>query len=443
MKKVLCVIGTRPEAIKMAPVVRALARDPDIRPIVCATGQHREMLRDALSMFSIAPDIDLDLMRPRQTLAHVTSAVLDALDRVLHETSPDFVLVQGDTTTTMAAALAAFYRHVPTGHVEAGLRTGDLTAPWPEEANRRIAAVVTRLHFAPTARARDNLLREGIAPQCVHVTGNTVIDALLWMAERIERDDEFRRAQERALPFLATAGRSRGRRLILVTGHRRESFGRGFENICTALARLAEREDVEIVYPVHLNPNVREPVHRILGGRRNVHLIEPVDYRRFVLLMMRADLILTDSGGVQEEAPALGRPVLVMREVTERAEAVKEGVVRLVGTEAERIVAETGRLLDDADARARMSRPTFCYGDGRAAERIRAVLRPALGLETARPAAHEESILVFGRAWSGSCAPRLGEVRRRRKGASSGSVAKWRASLPMSHSCVRMGHAGT
>ncbi|RMF15986.1 MAG: UDP-N-acetylglucosamine 2-epimerase (non-hydrolyzing) [Alphaproteobacteria bacterium] len=380
MKTVLCVIGTRPEAIKMAPVVRALGSSGRFRPVVCATGQHREMLDEALAMFSLSPDVDLDVMRPGQTLAGVSAAVLGGIDGVLADADPDSVLVQGDTTTTMAAALAAFWRGIPVGHVEAGLRTGDLRAPFPEEANRRIASIVTDLHFAPTPAARRNLLAEGVAADRVHVTGNTVIDALLWMAERVRDDRALADEMTARIPALARCGEG-GRRLVLVTGHRRESFGRGFENICTALARIAERDDVEIVYPVHLNPNVRGPVHRRLGRHENIHLIEPVDYRRFVWLMTRAHLVLTDSGGVQEEAPALGRPVLVMREVTERAEAVDAGVVRLVGTDPDRIVAEVSRLIDDPEHHARMSRPTFCYGDGHAAERIVKLLEKMGGKE--------------------------------------------------------------
>lgn len=369
MVKVLAVFGTRPEAIKMAPVVAALKARPgrfDVR--VCVTAQHREMLDAVLALFGIKPEYDLDLMRPGQDLFDVTTGVLSGMKRVLATERPDIVLVHGDTTTTMAAALAAFYCRIPVGHVEAGLRTGDKYAPFPEEINRKVAGVVADLHFAPTEAARDNLLREGVASGAIHVTGNTVVDALLDVAGRIRGDAALRSLLSAEFPFLDP-----DRRLILVTGHRRENFGDGFEHICRALADLAAKyADVQILYPVHLNPQVQEPVNRILGGggASGIHLVPPVDYLPFVYLMDRAHLIVTDSGGVQEEAPSLGKPVLVMREVTERPEAVAAGTVRLVGTGREAIVREASRLLDDPEAYAAMSHAHNPYGDGLAAERI-------------------------------------------------------------------------
>jgi UDP-N-acetylglucosamine 2-epimerase (non-hydrolysing) len=374
--RVLSVFGTRPEAIKMAPVVLRLAAHPGFEAKVCVTAQHRSMLDSVLEDFAIRPDFDLDVMRERQTLCGIAARVLDGLQGVLESFRPERVLVHGDTTTTLAASLAAFYNRVPVGHVEAGLRTGNLEAPWPEEANRKVTAVVTDLHFAPTERARRALLAEGVAPEKIHVTGNTVIDALLLAREKLRRDARLARRIAERFAFLDPS-----RRLVLVTGHRRESFGQGFENICRALAELARRHaDIEILYPVHLNPNVREPVFRILGGLPAVHLIDPVEYLPFVHLMDRAHLIVTDSGGIQEEAPALGKPVLVMREVTERPEAVEAGTVRLVGTDFARIVEETSRLLTDPAAYRRMATAINPYGDGRAAERIERALERAHGL---------------------------------------------------------------
>ena len=366
--KILTIFGTRPEAIKMAPVVRALAADPssfDSR--VCVTAQHRRMLDQVLRLFAIQPDHDLDLMRPGQDLTDITANVLIGLRDVLRTERPDLVLVHGDTTTTSAASLAAFYQRIPVGHVEAGLRTGNIHAPWPEEMNRRLTGQIAEWHFAPTERAQANLLREGVEPRRITVTGNTVIDALLEIVQRLRDDQDLRAEVESGFDFLASI---QGQRLILVTGHRRENFGAGFERICQALARLADRPDVRIVYPVHLNPNVQEPVHRLLGGRDNIHLIEPLDYLPFVALMDRADLLITDSGGVQEEAPSLGKPVLVMRETTERPEAVEAGTVRLVGTDDSAIVREAERLLDDPAAYESMSRAHNPYGDGQAALRI-------------------------------------------------------------------------
>lgn len=370
MRTVLFVFGTRPEAIKLAPVIEAARRDPSLRVRVCVTGQHREMLAQVLRLFDVTPDADLDVMQPDQTLGDVAAAVLSKLSAVFRELRPDVVVVQGDTTSAFAAGLAAFYGGIEVAHVEAGLRSGNPYAPWPEEVNRRLLSVVTQLHFAPTEGARANLLQEGVDAARVHVTGNTVIDALKKTVERIGSDDALRARIEAELPFLEPR-----RRLILVTGHRRENFGPGFESICAALAELVRtHEEVEIVYPVHLNPNVRDPVHRILGECERIRLIDPVDYISFVYLMTRSELILTDSGGVQEEAPTLGKPVLVMRDTTERPEAVESGNVRLVGTRRESIVAETSRLLLDVAHRESMSRPSDVFGDGKASERIAAIL---------------------------------------------------------------------
>lgn len=365
----------------MAPVIQALRQADGIETRVCVTAQHRQMLDQVLQLFDIRPDHDLNLMQPGQDLTDITANVLHGLRPVLAAERPDLVLVHGDTTTTLAGALAAYYQRIPVGHVEAGLRTGNIHAPWPEEMNRRIAGAITSFHFAPTARARDNLQREGVGEERIHVTGNTVIDALLAVVDKVRANPELQ-AQFR---FLDPA-----RRTVVVTGHRRENFGDGFQRICRALGRLAERSDVQIVYPVHLNPNVLGPVREALGQRDNVHLIEPLDYLPFVALMDRADLIITDSGGVQEEAPSLGKPVLVMRETTERPEAVEAGTVRLVGTDEERIVREAARLLDDPQAYAAMSRAHNPYGDGRAAGRIVRVIQqqeePSLGPCGSEPA---------------------------------------------------------
>ena len=338
--------------------------------MICLTAQHRSMLDQAIELFALKPDFDLNLMAANQDLTHITSAVLVGLDPILREVKPDRVLVHGDTTTTLAASLAAFYGHVPVGHVEAGLRTGNMSAPWPEEMNRRLADSVCDLHFAPTEGARDNLIKEGIAPKGIHVTGNTVIDALLQVVSRLNSDAKLNKEIRSKLPPL-----SEQRRLILVTGHRRESFGAGFERICSALRRLAdERDDIEIFYPVHLNPNVREPVTRMLGNHPRIRLLDPLDYLPFVFLMNCCHFIITDSGGIQEEAPSLGKPVLVMREVTERPEAVAAGAVKLVGTDTDRIVAEACLLLDDATAYGRMAGARNPFGDGHAAERIARVI---------------------------------------------------------------------
>ena len=359
MRTVLVVFGTRPEAIKLAPLIDELRRDPGFDIRVCVTGQHREMLAQVLELFAITPDVDLDVMQPGQELSDVAAAVLAKLSIVLRSMQPSLVIVQGDTTSAFAAGLAAFYAGIEVAHVEAGLRSGDLTAPWPEEANRRLLSVVTRVHFAPTEDAREHLLAEGVDPACVHVCGNTVIDALHATVARLPAGEA-----------------DASRRLILVTGHRRESFGAPLEEICHALATIArEHEEVEIVYPVHLNPQVREPVMRILGDTPRVRLIDPVDYVTFVQLMTRSYCILTDSGGVQEEAPTLGIPVLVLRDTTERPEAVRAGNARVVGTSRDAIVSEVARLLTDREHHASMSQPSAVFGDGRAAARIAAVLR--------------------------------------------------------------------
>ena len=369
--KVLTVFGTRPEAIKMAPLVHALAKDPHFEAKVCVTAQHREMLDQVLKLFSIVPEYDLNIMQPGQGLTEITCRILEGLKPVLESFKPDVVLVHGDTTTTMAASLAAFYQRIPVGHVEAGLRTGDLSSPWPEEGNRTLTGHLATYHFAPTETSRQNLLRENIADNRIAVTGNTVIDALFWVRDRVLSDETLRNELTQRYPFLAN-----GKNMILVTGHRRESFGRGFEQICHALAEIAANNpDVQIVYPVHLNPNVSEPVKRILGHVENVMLIEPQDYLPFVWLMNRAWLILTDSGGIQEEAPSLGKPVLVMRDMTERPEAVSAGTVCLVGTDSQRIVNEVTRLLQDESAYQAMSRAHNPYGDGQACHRILSALK--------------------------------------------------------------------
>jgi UDP-N-acetylglucosamine 2-epimerase (non-hydrolysing) len=359
----LLIFGTRPEAIKMAPIVRECCRRHEaVEPTVCLTGQHREMLAQVTDYFGIRAHVDLQLMRPDQTLAELTARCVEGLDEALRRYQPDCVVAQGDTTTVMAAALAAFYRRVPLVHVEAGLRTRDLRAPWPEELNRRIVSIATALHCAPTPRAAETLLAEGAPPQAVHVTGNPVVDALQQTLPR-ELADAGR--WERKYAMLDQ------RRMILITGHRRESFGPGFECICRAIAALADRfAECELLYPVHLNPNVQEPVRRLLGDRENVHLLPPVPYPEFVWLMHRSTLILTDSGGVQEEAPSLQKPVLVMRDTTERPEAVEAGAAKLVGTSVERIVSAATELLTDPAAYAACQISNNPYGDGHAAERI-------------------------------------------------------------------------
>ncbi len=365
MKKVLLVFGTRPEAIKMAPVYKELKRSQKVQVKVAVTGQHREMLEQVLKLFEIKPDYDLKVMKPGQGLTEITAAVLTGLKPVLEEFEPDLLLVHGDTTTTLAASLAAYYRQIPVGHVEAGLRTGNIYSPWPEEINRKLTGSIAQLHFAPTEKAAENLKSETVPDYCISITGNTVIDALLEAVDRLENDPNYSATLDEELGIDLT------KRLILVTGHRRESFGLGFERICDALANIAKREDVQIIYPLHLNPNVKGPVETNLASLERVSLIEPQNYLPFVHLMRRADIILTDSGGVQEEAPSLGKPVLVLRETTERPEAVDAGTVVLVGTDADLILSETFTLLDDQAAYEDMSRTHNPYGDGLASQRIR------------------------------------------------------------------------
>ena len=370
-KHILFIFGTRPEAIKMAPVIRELLKFPDLFLVkVCVTAQHRRMLDQVLDLFDIIPDYDLDIMKPGQSLTDVTCNVLSGLVPVLTASSPDIVLVHGDTTTAMAASIAAYYAGIPVGHVEAGLRTGNKLAPFPEEMNRRFTACVADIHFAPTEQALRNLQSEGVPTSSIHVTGNTVIDALLSVVHKVRNDAELQLRMAERFSYLGT-----GKRLILVTGHRRENFGSGFENICHALKEIADTHtDVEIVYPVHLNPNVQEPVNRILADSQSVHLIEPQEYLPFVWLMERSYLIITDSGGVQEEAPSLGKPVLVMRDITERPEAVYAGTVKLVGTDVTKIVTEAAILLKDNAAYSAMSLASNPYGDGKAAARIAGIL---------------------------------------------------------------------
>lgn len=364
--KTLCIFGTRPEAIKMAPLALALAADERFDAKVCVTGQHREMLDQVLGLFSITPEFDLNIMKPGQDLTDVTTSILQGLKGVLSEFKPDIVLVHGDTATTFAASLAAYYQQIPVAHVEAGLRTGNLYSPWPEEGNRKLTGALAKLNFAPTDTSRNNLLREGVSPDNIVVTGNTVIDALLDVVKRLDQDPELLAQASEPAAFLDPA-----RKLILVTGHRRESFGDGFERICQALMEVAQQHpEVDIVYPVHLNPNVREPVNRLLNGIGNIYLIAPLDYLPFVHMMSRAHIILTDSGGVQEEAPSLGKPVLVMRDTTERPEAVSAGTVKLVGTNTLDIVRELNRLLVDSTAYQAMSYAHNPYGDGQACQRI-------------------------------------------------------------------------
>ena len=360
-KRIICSVGTRPEAIKMAPVIRALRQESwaDVR--ILATAQHRRMLDQALADFELHPDIDLNVMQHDQSLPELTARLLISLDETLRRESPEIVLAQGDTTTVLATALACFYRNSPFCHVEAGLRTGDFSNPFPEEMNRVVASRLTHLHFAPTETARTNLIREGIDPARILVTGNTVIDALLWTVEQAGPAD---------------LGLDPAKRLILVTAHRRENFGRPLEDICGAIRKLAEDyEDIQILYPVHPNPNVTGPVHRLLGGRERIHLCEPLSYRVFVAAMKRSYLILTDSGGVQEEAPALSKPVLVLRTETERPEAVEAGVVCVVGTEPHRIVSAARDLLDDPLLYRAMAKGVSPYGDGKASDRIVQALR--------------------------------------------------------------------
>ena len=378
MKKVMLVFGTRPEAIKMAPLVKEFQKEREsFETQVCVTGQHREMLDQVLGIFGIVPDYDLNIMRQGQDLYDVTARVLTGMRDVLKEARPDAVLVHGDTTTSMAAALAAFYQQIPVGHVEAGLRTHDIYSPWPEEMNRQITGRIATWHFAPTALSRQNLLDEGVRDEDITVTGNTVIDALHMVVERIKRDAGL---SEKLGEELRTGGYDverlkNGRRLVLITGHRRENFGEGFLNICHAIKTLSGKyPDVDFVYPMHLNPNVRRPIHEVFGEDLtrlgNLFFIEPLEYLSFVYLMEKSSMVLTDSGGIQEEAPGLGKPVLVMRDTTERPEALEAGTVKLVGTDYGKIVGEVSTLLDDEEAYERMSSAVNPYGDGKACGRI-------------------------------------------------------------------------
>ncbi len=367
MKKILSVFGTRPEAIKMAPVVQELAKYPNFFVSkVCVTAQHRQMLDQVLSLFRIVPDYDLDIMKPGQNLSDVTCSVLHGISSVFEDFQPDIVLVHGDTTTTMATTLAAYYQQIAVGHVEAGLRTHNIYSPWPEEMNRRITGAIARYHFAPTKKAAENLRKENIPTENIRILGNSVIDALLKVVETIRHDTSLRSKLDKQFEFLNPQ-----KRLILVTGHRRENFGDGFERICIAIKTLLEKHgDVEVVYPVHMNPNVREPVNRILQDIPTIHLLEPQEYLPFVYLMEKCHFIITDSGGVQEEAPSLGKPVLVMRDTSERPEAIEAGTVKLVGTDTNTIVCEAEKLLTDSSIYKHMAKSLNPYGDGMTAPRI-------------------------------------------------------------------------
>lgn len=370
MKKILSVFGTRPEAIKMAPLVRALEADKRFESKVCVTGQHREMLDQVLDLFEIKCDFDLNIMKPGQSLSDVTAAILSGLKPVLENFSPDVVLVHGDTATTFAASLAAYYQKIKVGHVEAGLRTGNMYSPWPEEGNRKLTSVIANYHFSPTLGSKVNLLKEGVSEDAISVTGNTVIDSLFWVKDRILKDPAITKEMDVRFDYLNFS-----KKLILVTGHRRESFGGGFERICQALCKIATTHpEAQILYPVHLNPKVQEPVSRLLSGVENVFLIEPQGYLEFCYLMTRAYIILTDSGGIQEEAPSLGKPVLVMRDTTERPEAVVAGTVKIVGTDGQKIAQGVETLLVDSSAYQSMSVAHNPYGDGKSCERICSIL---------------------------------------------------------------------
>ena len=363
--KILSVFGTRPEAIKMAPLVKAMEAHPQISSYTCVTAQHRGMLDQALELFEITPDFDLNIMKSGQDLIHITTEVLQKLTPILQEVRPDRVLVHGDTTTTMAAAMASFYQHIPVGHVEAGLRTGNINSPWPEEMNRRVVSTIADMHFAPTPRSRENLIRENVNPESVIVTGNTVVDATLMILGLLQANKPRQRQYEDQFSFIES-----DKRVILVTAHRRENFGPGIERICEALKQLARRGDTLVVYPVHPNPQIKEPVTRILGDIQNIRLLEPLDYLPFVYLMNRSYIILTDSGGIQEEAPSLGKPVLVMRDTTERPEAIDAGTVLLVGTDSASIYEAASNLIQDRNEYERMAYSHNPYGDGHASARI-------------------------------------------------------------------------
>ena len=366
MKKVLIAFGTRPEAIKMAPLILALKKDLRFKLKVCITAQHREMLDQVLNLFKINADYDLDIMKSSQSLNDITSSVLIKLRPILEEFEPDIVLVHGDTSTTFAASLAAYYQQIPIGHIEAGLRTWNIYSPWPEEANRKLTGAIARYHFAPTLGSKENLLKEGVDANNITVTGNTVIDSLILVRTKLKTDTKLLESVESSFPFV-----DKSKRLLLVTGHRRESFGKGFERICIALKIIAKDfPDIQIIYPVHLNPNVQEPINRLLKNIDNIFLIDPQEYLPFVYLMDASSIILTDSGGIQEEAPSLGKPVLVMRDTTERPEALEAGTVKLVGTSIEMIVTEVTNLLNNKDKYAKMSHAHNPYGDGNACKNI-------------------------------------------------------------------------
>ena len=383
MKKVMLVFGTRPEAIKMAPLVKEFQKNPEhFQTIVCVTGQHRQMLDQVLELFEITPDYDLDIMKAGQDLYDVTSRVLIGMRDVLKEAQPDVVLVHGDTTTSTAAALAAFYQQIPVGHVEAGLRTHNIYSPWPEEMNRQLTGRIATYHFAPTSLSRENLLQEGVDEGTISVTGNTVIDALYWVVNKIKTNASLREDMQQLLlqSGYDVTRLKEGRKLVLITGHRRENFGDGFINMCTAIRDLTQKyPHVDFVYPMHLNPNVRKPIHEVFGedlnNLGNMFFIEPLEYLSFVTLMEKADIVLTDSGGIQEEAPGLGKPVLVMRDTTERPEALEAGTVKLVGTDYNKILTEVSELLDDEDAYKAMSHAVNPYGDGLACGRIVKMLK--------------------------------------------------------------------
>ncbi len=388
MIRTLSVFGTRPEVIKMAPVVKHLASHKAFDSQVCVTGQHRQMLNPFLDLFQINPNFDLEVMKPGQTLSELTANILNSFSPVLREVSPDVVLVHGDTTTTFAATLAAYYHRIPVAHVEAGLRTGNIFLPWPEEANRKLTGALAQFHFAPTALSRNNLLSEGVSEKTIYVTGNTVVDALFDVLGQLEANPSLEQQLASEFPFLSPE-----RKMILVTGHRRESFGEGFKQICQALAMIASKfSEIDIVYPVHLNPEVQKPVKTLLSHQSNIYLIEPIDYLPFVYLMRSSYFILTDSGGIQEEAPSLGKPVLVMRDRTERPEAVDAGTVRLVGTNPEKILSDVTRLLEDAEHYQKMSRAQNPYGDGQASQRI--VTHLSHAFESKIPASRQSSEML-------------------------------------------------
>ena len=376
MLKVLSVFGTRPEAIKMAPLVKLLKLSSKIQSAVCVTAQHRQMLDQVLELFEIVPEYDLNLMQSGQSLTDVTTSILLDLKPILQSYRPDLVLVHGDTATTFAASLASYYEKIDVGHIEAGLRTGNIYSPWPEELNRKLTGSIARFHFAPTQQAKNNLLSEGTTEQDIFITGNTVIDSLMAVKYKILYDAKFKDGLRQYFPNIDF-----GKKIVLVTGHRRENFGQGFENICNAIKSLANsRDDIEVVYPVHLNPNVQKPVRKILSGYKNVHLINPLDYAPFIYLMMNSHIILTDSGGIQEEAPSLGKPVLVMRDTTERPEAVKAGTVKLVGTSPSSILKGVMTLLDDHQSYQKMSSASNPYGNGDASQSIVKIIEEKYGI---------------------------------------------------------------